>query len=96
MYTINSSKPSVKAKKYKVVVVSWGDAFICPSDFNPKEAASTTPVYRKTVGWLIAKNKHGYVLATDTFDDSEDVSAKMFIPRGMVDSVVSLVEPLVP
>jgi len=79
--------------KYKMVVVSWGDAFIDTDDFNPEDAKKTTPVYRKTVGYLIAKNVHGYVLATDVYDKAEDgVAAKMFIPKGMVTGITYLTE----
>jgi hypothetical protein len=77
-------------KLYKVVVVEWGDAFIDTDDFDPAEAADTKPVYRKTVGFLIAKNQHGYVLATDTYVDEDEVAAKMFIPHGMVTRVTPL------
>jgi len=69
----------------KVVVVEWGDAFIDTDDFNPDKAAETTPVYRKSVGFYIAKNQHGLVLATDLYDKKEDgAAAKMFIPWGMI------------
>jgi hypothetical protein len=71
--------------------VSWGDAFIDTEDFDPEEAESVTPVYRKTVGFLIAKNQHGYVLATDTYDHEPEVSAKMFIPHGMITEVTELI-----
>jgi len=72
------------------VVVSWGDAFIETDDFKSSEAEDTTPVYRKTVGFLIATNKHGLVLATDTYDKGEDVAAKMFIPKGMITDIIYL------
>jgi hypothetical protein len=86
---MSSSKPSVSKKKSpRVVVVSWGDAFIETDDFSKKNAEETEPVYRKTVGFLIAKNQHGYVLATDTYDKEQDTyNAKMFIPLGMVTKI---------
>lgn len=77
-------------KDRKVLMVSWGDAFIDCEDFDPKEAENTKPVYRKTVGFLIAKNQHGYVLATDTYDNDPEVASKMFIPHGMVTGVTEL------
>jgi len=87
MPTINNSKPSA-SKKYKKVEISWGDAFIDTDDFTLEEAKATTPVYRTTVGFLIAKNQHGYVLSTDVYTKKEDgFSAKMFIPKGMVNEV---------
>ena len=77
--------------KHAVYVVDWGDAFIDNADFDPKDADQTTPVYRRTVGFLIAKNQHGWVLATDEYDAEEDgVAAKMFIPHGMVTKATKL------
>jgi len=90
MSTITSSKPSVRKKSYKVVIVSWGDAFIDTGDFTIEDAKSTTPIYRKTVGFLICKNQHGYVLATDTYDELPEVAAKLFIPKGMVTDITYL------
>lgn len=78
-------------KDYKVVEVYWGDAFIDTEDFDEAEAKDTKPVYRKTVGFLIAKNQHGYVLATDIYEDDEDgVAGKLFIPIGMATKVTQL------
>jgi len=75
----------------KIVVVEWGDAFIDTEDFDPKEASKTKPVYRRTVGFLIAKNQHGYILATDEYKKKSDgVAAKMFIPHGMVTGVTEV------
>ena len=74
--------------RHKVLVVEWGDAFIDTEDFDAEDAAKTKPVMRKTVGFLVAKNQHGYVLATDEYNKKEDgVAAKMFIPKGMVKEV---------
>ena len=71
--------------KEVVVIVEWGDAFIDTEDFTEKDAVKTTPVYRKTVGFYIAKNQHGIILATDIYSKKEDgMAAKMFIPWGMV------------
>ena len=74
----------------KVLLVEWGDAFIDTEDFDPKDAKNTKPVYRKTVGFLISKNQHGYVLATDVYDDLPEVAGKLFIPHGMVTGVTQL------
>lgn len=71
----------------RILIVSWGDAFIDPEDFEIEDAESTKPVYRKTVGFLIAKNQYGYVLATDTYDEEPEVAGKLFIPHGMVTGV---------
>lgn len=80
------------AKTLKIVEIKWGDAFIDTDDFKPEEAHTTEPVYRRTVGYLIAKNQHGYVLSTDRYEKPEDgVAAKMFIPKGMVVQLTYLV-----
>ena len=70
---------------YSVWVVKWGDAFIETDDFTQEDADATAPVVRTTAGFLIAKNQHGYVLATDVYEKKEDgVAARMFVPHGMV------------
>lgn len=75
----------------KVVIIHWGDAFIDTDDFKIEDAKNTEPVYRRTVGFLIAKNQHGLVLCTDLYKDPKDgAAAKMFIPKGMVDKVEKL------
>jgi hypothetical protein len=75
--------------KAKVVRIDWGDAFIETSDFSTKEGKTTKPVMRSTVGFLVAKNQHGYVLATDKYAQKADgeFAARMFIPTGMVTKV---------
>lgn len=74
--------------RHEVVCIDWGDAFIDTHDFSSKEVATTEPVWRRTVGFLVGENKHGYVLATDEYFKAEDgVAGKMFIPYGMVKRV---------
>ena len=73
--------------KDKVVVVHWGDAFIDNDDFKLADAKDTKPVYRRTVGFLLAKNQHGHVLCTDLYDDTPEAASKMFIPKGMITKV---------
>jgi hypothetical protein len=85
---MSSSKP--RARKFKVVCIQWGDAFIDPKDFTEEEAKETEPVYRKTVGFLIAKNQHGYILSTDVYDNDPEIAGKMFIPKGMAVKVTQL------
>lgn len=77
-----------------ILCIKWGDAFIETDDFKIKDAEKTKPVVRNTVGFLVSKNQHGYVLATDTFDASDEYSAKMFIPHGMVIKVYRIKNPL--
>lgn len=69
----------------KILAIEWGDAFIDVDDFKIEDALTVKPEYRTTVGFLIAKNQHGYILATDKYKDPEaGVSGKMFIPHGMI------------
>jgi hypothetical protein len=76
-----------------VIVVKWGDAFIDTDDFKVEDADTTEPVWRYTTGFLIAKNQHGYVLATDLYEKKSDgAAARMFIPHGMVVGVKKLKE----
>lgn len=76
---------------HKPVVIEWGDAFIDTDDFDEKDAKKTKPVMRKTIGFLVAENQHGFVLATDEYNKRKDgVAAKMFIPHGMVKEVRKL------
>lgn len=70
--------------KEQVVVVEWGDAFIETDDFKIDDAKETEPVYRKTAGFLVAKNQHGTVLCTDLYAKGNEGAAKMFIPKGMI------------
>lgn len=74
-----------------VVVIDWDDAFIETDDFDKKDALKTKPCRRRTVGFLITKNQHGYVLATDEYAKKADgYAARMFIPLGIVTKVTQL------
>jgi hypothetical protein len=75
----------------KVVIVDWDDAFIETDDFSAKDAEKTKPCRRRTVGFLITKNQHGYVLATDEYAKKADgYAARLFIPLGIVTKVQAL------
>lgn len=73
-----------------VVAIEWGDAFIEGDDFTQEDADATEPVRRTSVGFLVASNQHGYVLATDTYHESDEIAGRMFIPHGMVLGVKKL------
>ena len=74
-----------------VVLIEWGDAFIEGDDFTQEEADNTVPVNRSTVGFLVSRNQHGYVLSTDIYaNDDNEFAGRMFIPHGMVLSVKKL------
>lgn len=65
-------------------MVKWGDAFIESDDFTYEDAVATEPVWRTTVGYLICRNRYGYVLATDVYNDLDEIAGKLFVPHGMV------------
>lgn len=80
-------------KRGCVVKIKWGDAFIDTDDFSTETATKTEPVVRTTVGYYVAKNQHGYVLATDEYDEKGGgYSARMMIPKGMIYTVTEMVE----
>jgi hypothetical protein len=71
-----------------IYCVDWGDAFIDTDDFTEEQAKKTKPVMRRTVGFLIAENQWGYVLATDEYYKKDDgYAARMFVPKGMATKV---------
>lgn len=75
----------------KIVTIEWADAFIDTDDFTVEEAQTVEPVYRTTVGWLVAKNQHGYVLATDEYRKKSDgVAGQLFIPHGVILRVIEV------
>lgn len=51
----------------KVVEVTWGDAFVSTSDISEKKAKRAKPVIRTTVGFLVAENDDGIVIAMDAY-----------------------------
>ena len=69
----------------KIVEVCWGDAWVDTDDVTVKKIAKAKPIYRRTVGYLVADNEHGLVLVTDRYDkDKKEVNTPMFIPHGMI------------
>lgn len=77
--------------RHKVVVVSWDDAFIDTDDFTEKKARKTRGVLRHTVGWLVAENDDGIVMATDYYEKKSDgFNSRMFIPWGWVRDYLEL------
>lgn len=68
-----------------VVRVDWADAWIDTQDFTRVKGEKMKPVYRSTVGFLVAETEEGIVLATDKYaKDKDGFAAPMFIPWGMV------------
>lgn len=69
----------------KITVVEWADAWIDTDDFKVSRAKKMKAVHRKTVGFFVAANEEGVILATDEYDKKKDgYAAPLFIPWGMV------------
>ena len=67
----------------KVVEVTWGDAFVSTSDISEKKARSTTPVIRTTVGFLVAENDDGIVIAMDAYEEGK-FNTYTLVPWGWI------------
>lgn len=77
--------------RHKVVVVTWDDAFVDTDDFTIKAAEKTKGVRRHTVGWLVAENDDGIVMATDYYEkDKKTFNTRMFIDWNWVVEYVEL------
>ena len=70
----------------KVVEVVWGDAHVSTSDVSIKKAQSIKPVMTVTIGFLVADNDDGLVIAMDRWpSEPKDVKVHTFIPWGMIE-----------
>ena len=70
----------------KVIEIVWLDAHCSTDDTSIKKAKLQQPVKTVTVGFLVAENTHGLVLATDRYtDDKESVKMTNFVPWGMIE-----------
>ncbi len=70
----------------KTVEVTWLDAHVTTSDMSVKKAQRQKPVRTITVGYLVAENEHGVILAADIYpDDPKNVKIVNFIPWGVID-----------
>jgi len=73
----------------KVVEIVWLDAHCSTSDTTIKKAAKQKPVKTVTVGFLVAENTDGVVMATDRYiDDAKNVKMTNFIPWGMIEDYI--------
>lgn len=77
----------------QVVLVTWGDAHAEHGAITPEEARKIRAVKRQATGWLVSRNRHGIVIATD-MDEEESgevsYSGWHFIGRSMLISVKPL------
>lgn len=76
------------AKKLKkIVVVVWDDAHCNLDSASDDDLAKTEPCRTRSVGWLVAENQHGVVIAMDRWDFkpfTKDSGNYAFIPHGMI------------
>ena len=77
----------------KVVEVLWGDAHVSTSDISIKKAQEVKPIMTITVGFLVAENKDGIIIAMDTWPKHpKQVKVHTFIPWGMVEEYYEYIE----
>lgn len=77
----------------KVVEVVWDDAWVDTSEITVKKAKTIKPIRTISVGFLVAENEHGIVMATDTYKgDKKNARVYNHIPWGMVVSYTEYVD----
>jgi len=78
---------------FKIVEVSWLDAHVSTEEMSVKKAQRQKPVLTTTIASLVAENKHGVVLATDTYpEDPKNVKIVNFIPWGVIEEYWEFVD----
>ena len=69
----------------KTVEVIWDDAHVSTGETTVKKAQKVKPIRTSTVGYLVADNDDGLVIATDTYPkDKKTARIINFIPHGMI------------
>ncbi len=69
----------------QVVEIHWLDAHVSTDDISIKAAQKTEGILTETIGYLIADNDAGLVVAMDRWPKSpKHVKVHTFIPWGMV------------
>ncbi len=77
----------------KMVEIEWLDAHVDTDSTTIKDARKVKPIVTKTLAYLIAENKHGVVLATDTYPKTPKEGAIVnFIPWGVITGYWELVD----
>lgn len=70
--------------KVKVEVI-WDDAHVTLDSTTLKKARKIKPMRTRSVGYLMAENEHGLVMASDVYEETpKDGAVVNFIPWGMV------------
>lgn len=65
------------------VIVTWDDAHASLDAITVDEAKELKPYRTDSIGYLVAKTKHGITIAYDEYADGT-YGAYSFIPAGMV------------
>lgn len=73
----------------KKVIVTWDDAHAYLDSITIDEAKALKAYRTDSIGYLIAKTKHGLTIAYDEYPDGT-YGAYSFIPAGMVVKVREL------
>jgi len=69
----------------KVCEITWDDAWVESGDYSVKQAQKCKPIRTTTIGYLVAENDYGVVLATDIYEkDRKNVKIVNFVPWGMI------------
>ena len=77
----------------KIVRVTWDDAHVTTGETTIKAAAKIKPVRTSTVGFLVAENDEGLVIATDIYEKHPKTGKIInFIPYGMIVAYEELIE----
>ena len=72
-------------KKPRLEIVVWNDAHASTSTTDVKAAALLKPILTYSVGFVVAENQHGVVLASDLYHDHPgEAYGPMFIPHGII------------
>lgn len=80
-------------KQRRIVEIVWDDAHCTLDSADEEELELTEPCTTRSVGWVMAVNQHGYVIAMDTWYDPRFAKAggtHAFIPHGMIKEVRDL------
>jgi hypothetical protein len=88
---MTKKKKSPRSKT--VVMVVWDDAHGTLESASDADLKNIKPCRTRSVGWLVAENQHGVVIAMDRWDEKpfdKDSGNYAFIPHGMIIEKVEL------
>jgi len=77
----------------KRVEVHWDDAWATTDETTVKKARKLKPVRTFTIGYLMAENEHGVIVAADTYKKhKKDGKVHNLIPWGCITGYWELVD----